>query len=278
MKLSIPLFEDYSLTIDERSTDDGEYPTKRLQKGLLLMHDGRELAEEGVGFGVPILKRGLQTVFPGDVELTERRRGAVREVTAVFEMNLVERLARPGAESLKSRSLYAAKDSLAALHRRSPRLRGPLTAASAALRQTFGWQTTYERAESSTTLKVTYAIDSDSGTVAVGVDTTGLNGNGVTEVVIMNEQGARHFDRYEDSDGSTLQGGQIGTWNEVSADKASFASSTHGVAFSLGQVKRARLHRGRELVGSRLAWSGFGYSLPPTLPAFGYDISVEKVS
>ena len=278
MRLSIPLFEDYSLTIAERSASDGEYPTKRLQKGLLLMHDGRELAEEGVGFGVPILKRGLQTVFPGDVELTERRRGAVREVTAVFEMNLVERLARPGAESLKSRSLYAAKDSLAALHRRSPRLRGPLTAASAALRQTFGWQTTYERAESSTTLKVTYAIDSDSGTVAVVVDTTGLRGDGLTELVIMNEQGARHFDRYEDSDGSALQGGQIGTWNEVSAAKVSFVSSTHGVAFSLGQVKRARLHRGRELVGSRLAWSGFGYSLPPTLPAFGYDISVEKVS
>ena len=278
MKLSIPLFEDYSLTIAERSTVDGEYPTKSLQKGLLLMHDGRELAEEGVGFGVPMLKRGMQTVFPGGVALKERRRGAVHELTAVFELNLVERLARPGGGGPKSRSLYAAKDSLAALHRRSPRLRGPLTAVSAALRRTFGWQTTYERAESTTTLKMTYAIDGAKGAVAVVVDTAGLAGDGVTELVIMNEQGARHFDRYEDSDGNALWGGRIGTWNEVSADKASFVSSAHGVAFSLGRVQGARLHRGRELVGSRLAWSGFGYSLPPTLPAFGYDISVEKVS
>ena len=278
MKLSIPLFEDYSLTIAERSTGDGEYPTERLQKGLLLVRDGCELAEEGVGFGVPILKRGMQTIFPGDVRLTERHRGPVREVAAIFEMNLVERLARPGAGSLESRSLYAAKDSLAALHRRSPRLRGPLTAASAALRRTFGWQTTYEEAESTATLKVTYAVDGAKGTVAVAVDTTGLRGDGVTELVIMNEQGARHFDRYEDSDGNALQEGQIGTWNEVSADKASFVSNADGVAFSLGQVEGARLHRGRELVGARLAWSGFGYSLPPTLPSFSYDISVEKVS
>ena len=276
MKLSIPLFEDYSLTIAERSTVDGEYPTKSLQKGLLLMHDGRELAEEGVGFGVPMLKRGMQTVFPGGVALKERRRGAVHELTAVFELNLVERLARPGAGSLKSPSLYAAKDSLAALHRRSPRLRGPLTAASATLRRTFGWQTTYEQAESTAALKVTYAIDGTKGTVAVAVDMGGLARDDVTEVVIMNEQGARHFDRYEDSDGSALRGGRIGTWNEVSADKASFVSSAHGVAFSLGQVEGARLHRGRELVGARLAWSGFGYSLPPTLPSFGYAITIEK--
>jgi hypothetical protein len=276
VKLSIPLFDDYSLTIAARSPGDGEYPTERLQKGLLLMHDGRELAEEGVGFGVPILKRGMQTIFPGGVALKERRRGAVHELTAVFELNLVERLARPGGGGPKSRSLYAAKDSLAALHRRSPRLRGPLTAVSAALRRTFGWQTTYERAESTTTLKMTYAIDGAKGAVAVVVDTAGLAGDGVTELVIMNEQGARHFDRYEDSDGNVLRGGQIGTWNEVCADKASFVSSTHGVAFSLGQVKGARLHRGRELVGARLAWSGFGYSLPPTLPSFGYAITIEK--
>ena len=30
-----------------------------------LLDDEHDLAEEGVGFGVPVLKRGLQTVFPG---------------------------------------------------------------------------------------------------------------------------------------------------------------------------------------------------------------------
>ena len=45
------------------------YPTRRLQKGLLLYAGEQELAEEGVGLGVPILKRGAQTVFPGSVRL-----------------------------------------------------------------------------------------------------------------------------------------------------------------------------------------------------------------
>ena len=80
----------------------------------------------------------------------------------------------------------------------------------------------------------------------------------------MNEQGARCFDRYEDSDGAVLRGAGIGTWDEVGADRASFVSTGHRVAFSLAQAPGARLYRGRELVGARLSWAGFGYSLPPT--------------
>jgi hypothetical protein len=276
MELSIPLFDGLSLKIAERSDDADGYPTRRLQKGLLLFDGRQELAEEGVGFGVPILKRGVETVFPGEMDLAWRRTGPVWEVTAVFAMDLIERLARPGGASLRSGVLYAAKDSLAALHRRAPPLRGPLTAVSTTLRRLFGWVTTYEKAEVSARLKVTYTIDGESGRIGVAVDITGLPKE-VTEVVVMNELGGRVFDRYVDADGSDLRGDAIGAWDAVTAASARFVSTAHGVAFSLAQVKGAKLRRGRELIGARLAWSGFGYSLPPTPGAFIYEVRIERL-
>ena len=163
MELSIPLFGGLSLRIAEQSDAAGSYPTRRLQKGLLLFDGPQELAEEGVGFGVPILKRGVQTIFPGELELAWRRTGPVWEVTAVFAMDLVERLAKPDGASLRSGVLYAAKDSLAALHRRVPLLRGLLTAASSGLRRLFGWVTTYEQAERCARLTVTYTVNGEQG-------------------------------------------------------------------------------------------------------------------
>ena len=275
MELSIPLPDGLSLKVTDRSGGSGSYPTRRLQKGLLLLDGREELAEEGVGLGVPILKRGVQTVFPGEMELAWTRTGPVWEVTAVFGMDLVERLTGPGGAGVQSRLLYAAKDSLAALHRRFPALRGPLTAASSMLRRTFGWVTTYEQADICARLKVTYTVGSERGTIGVAVDLSGLPED-VTEVVVMNELGGRHFDRYADTDGTDLHGDQIGTWDEVRAAKARFVSTAHKVAFSLAQVKGARLSRGRELVGARLAWSGFGYSLPPTPGAFTYEVRIER--
>ena len=276
MELSVPLFDGLSLKIAERSGDADGYPTRRLQKGLLLFDGPHELAEEGVGFGVPILKRGTQTIFPGEMKLAWRRTGPVWEVTAVFAMDLVERLAKPGGASLRSGVLYAAKDSLAALHRRVPPLRGPLTAASTTLRRLFGWVTTYEQAKVCARLKVTYTIDGEDGRIGVAIDIADLPRD-VTEVVVMNELGGRVFDRYMDADGSDLRGDAIGAWDAVTAASARFVSTAHGVAFSLTQAKGAKLSRGRELIGARLAWSGFGYSLPPTPRAFTYEVRIERL-
>ena len=277
MELSIPLFDGLSLRTDPMGRATG-YPTARLQKGLLLADGENDLAEEGVGFGVPILKRGAVTVFPGAVELTAQHSNSLWEVTATYQMNLVERLAKPGGARVRSDTLHAAKNALAALHRHSRLLRGPLSATSVALRRAFGWVTTYERTRCWATLAVVHTIRGELGTIDVTVDTNGLPRDDVTEIVLMNEQGARSFDRYRDSSGADLRGVQIGTWDRVAADKASFVCDAHSVAFTLGQMDGARLNRGRELIGSRLAWSGFGYCLPPVCGRFGYGLTVERLT
>ena len=277
MELSIPLFDGLWLKVADRSGDADGYPTRRLQKGLLLLDGPRELAEEGVGFGVPILKCGMRTIFPGELELAWERTGPTWAVTAVFAMDLVERLATPSGASLQSRVLYAAKDALAALHRRVPPLRGLLTATSTTLRRLFGWATTYEQTDVYARVKVTYTIDGRQGTIGVAVDTSGLPED-VTAVIVMNELGGRGFDRYTDADGLELRGDAIGTWNEVTAPRARFINAAHKVAFSLTQVEGAGLSRGRELIGARLAWSGFGYSVAPGPGSFAHEVRIERTS
>ena len=274
VKLSAPIGDGLEVKISDRPRGD-EYPTARLQKGLLLFHEGRDLAEEGVGFGVPILKRGALTVFPGAVQLDERRDGPRRVISAAFQMNLVERLAGTEGRGPSSAAFYALRDLLAALHRRLPALRGPLTMVSNIVRQRRGWVTTFEETDTWATLAVTYDIDGDAR-IGITIDTTGLSERGISEVVVMNELGARQFDQYLDSDGLRLRGRRIGTWHDVRAARACFASTGSRVAFSVRQVEGAKLYRGREIVGSRLAWSGFGYSLRPQRENFAFEVRIER--
>jgi hypothetical protein len=274
VELSVPLRDGLALKIADQPAV-GAYPTARLQKGLVLLHDGRDLAEEGVGFGVPMLKRGAQTIFPGGVRLSDRQEGASRVITATYQVDLVERLTGSQGRGPSSGRFYVARDLLAALHRRAPALRGPLTAVSNTVRRACGWVTTFEASSSGATLAVTYSIDAADARLRIAVDATGLRENGITEVVVMNELGARQFDQYIDTDGARLRGRKIGTWDEVRAAGAAFAGTISPVAFSVQRRDGARLYRGRELVGSRLAWSGFGYSLLPDTDRFVYDVRIE---
>ena len=112
-------------------------------------------------------------------------------------------------------------------------------------------------------------MEKETGKIIIEMDTGDLP-SGISEVVIMNELGASHFDVYKDASGVTLRSEGIGCWDKVNASDASFESSIHHVAFRLGQVKGAQLFRGRELVGNRLNWAGFGYSFPPSIKIFRY--------
>jgi hypothetical protein len=273
----IPILSDFELEIVTDRVAVGDYPTNQLRRGFLLFHHGQDLSEEGVGFGVPVLKRGFQTVFPGDIDLEVKQNDAVLELTAIFKMNLVERISRPSKGIVKSRSVYNAKNSLAALIRSIHLLRAPLTGVSNLLRGTLGWETTFEEAGLCSYLRMVYTLDGYSGLVNAIADTSDLVDKGLTEVIIMNEQGARCFDQYMDSNGILLRGKEIGCWDRVSAKEASFISNAHQVAFTLTNVEGARLFRGRELVGSRLAWAGFGYTFPPTYERFTYELRLRQL-
>jgi hypothetical protein len=276
MQIDLPGLPGVALKIEKNVHRAGGYATSQLQKGLLLIHNGEDLAEEAVGFGVPVLKRGLSTVFPGSADLTSERSGRDWAITAMFDMCLEEKIHRPGLGSLHSRPLYAIKNSLAASIRRFPALRAPLTALSSGLRRTLGWETAYEDAALRVPVPVRYTVHGEAGVVFIEVDAGALALDGISEVAVMNEQGGLAFARYCDSDGRCQRGGEIGCWDLVTAGEASFVSETRGLAFTLGQAGGARLYRGRELIGARLAWSGFGYTFPPAVRSLAYDVRIGR--
>jgi hypothetical protein len=274
----ISLGSGLSLKITNNSENQPGFPSSRLQKGLLLLENDQDLSEEGVGFGVPLLIRGLQTIFPGSIQLNSTKLGSLQVVEAIYTLNLEEKIGKPSQRGIESKLLYKVKNYLAALIRRMPFIRGLLTGISSLLRKLFGWETLYENSEFSTQLKITYRIDQQTGVVDVVIDRLDLSTSDITEVVVMNEQGARTFDQFVDSAGNSLVGKEIGCWDEISACEASFISSSHAVAFSLEQVAGAKLYRGRELIDSRLSWAGFGYSFPAQFDQFRYQVKIGRIS
>ena len=243
----------------------------------MLLDGGRDLSEEGVGIGVPVLKRGLQAVFPGSMTLAVLSEGPAWRVRATYRMDLVERLGGDRGGPVRSRSVYALRDVLAAAHRRVPALRAPLTAVSNAARRRLGWVTTFELVPPVATIPVDYRVAESGSVVTVAVDLRGVPAGAATEIALMNELGAGEFDRYEDAAGASLRGAAIGTWDPVDAATASFVSSRRGLAFTLAQAPEARLMRGREAVAGRLAWAGFGYVLRTGRPAFTYDVRISRL-
>ncbi len=255
------------------------YPTSGLQKGLLLLDGGQELSSEGVGFGVPVLKRGPRAVFSGSAEIVVHP-GTPRAITMVYTMDRVERLAGHRHRLVLHRPLDELREAFALLYRRAPLLRRPLLAASNGIRWLLRVRTRFEQTAQVAVVPVTYAAGDLPGDVVISADLGRLPAS-VTEVVLMNELGADVFDRYVDSDGADERGSGIGAWNQVRGASASFVASVSGVSFSLERapdpgVPGARLFHGREVAKGRLAWAGFGYSLRPGPATFTYTLRVAR--
>ncbi len=257
----------------------GPFPTSGLQKGLLLLDGGQELSSEGVGFGVPVLKRGPRAVFPGAAELIVHP-GTPHAITMAYTMDRVERLGGRRHRLFLHRPLDEAREAFALLYRRAPLLRRPLLAASNGVRWLLRVHTRFEQTTPVAVVPVTYAAGDVLGEVRVSADLTHLP-DAVTEVVLMNELGADVFDRFVDSDGADLRGAGIGAWNQVRAATASFVAAESGISFTLASdpdpdAPHVRLYRGREVANGRLAWAGFGYSLRPGPPSFTYTLRVAR--
>ena len=112
----------------------GGFPTSRIQKGLILELGNRDVSEEGVGFGLPVLKLGLQPVFPGSWKLSAKKSNGQCLIKADFEMNLGARMARSG-KIITSSLFYLAQENFSRVHREYPLLRRWISTSSRILRK-----------------------------------------------------------------------------------------------------------------------------------------------
>ena len=263
-----------SLVLDPAGSHNG-YPSSRIQKGITLACAGVDLCEEGVGFGVPVLRTELETIFPSAARLVGSG-GDPARVTVAYEMSLVGRVGAPGFRR-PGRLLAAANEVFARLHRGYPFLRTTLTTVSAVLTRSLGLSTVFESSRSRGTIICEYTVDVPGAQLGIHMDALGARRDGCVELILMNELGASRFTRYSDSDGLVLNGDEIESWSLVRAQRASLADPGTGISFSADRRPGARLYRGRELDAARLAWAGFAYVLPAMTGRFDYRLGMTRL-
>jgi hypothetical protein len=250
----------------------GSFPASRIQKGLVLGLGNRDLSEEGVGFGLPVLKIGSEPVFPGSCRISTTEHNGLCLIKADFEMNLRTEMARKG-KIINNGLICLARDTFCKIHREHPRFRKWISASSKALKKRLYLEDVFTEMPNLASVGVSYLICDYRIDVKFRFPAV----DGSTEIIILSEQGANCFDTYKDSDGLTLKGEKIGSWDEIKAKEASFVDSSDGLMFSLKKVEGARMFRGRELVAGCLAWSGLAYVLPPETKEFAYSIELGRI-
>jgi hypothetical protein len=122
-----------SLLIREPDREKQKFPSCRIQNGLVLFHGNIDLSEEGVGFGVPILKFGMRTIFPGSGCIESKKDVDKIRVKIDYDFNLAETIVFKGRR-IEGRTLYKIKESLSWLHRKYPFSRKFLMQGSNAIR------------------------------------------------------------------------------------------------------------------------------------------------
>jgi len=244
-----------------------------LQKGLVLLFRGVELIEEGIGFGVPVARYADKTYFPGSAETFTYANGdAARVIVKSFIYDTISRKRILGGPFINDR-LYAFIHGLYESAYLAHKGLRPIFDKVMELRKASGIRTHFIRVQSRGRIDVTYRCL--PGRIEVQVDLRKLDRSRCEEVVVLNEQGATFFRRYLDTDGLGLLDRQIGAWEKVEADEASFSDMEGTLAFTLKNVDNATLYRGSERVKGRFSWAGFSYALRPNASIFAYTIQLR---
>jgi hypothetical protein len=245
--------------------------TSALQKGLVLMLKGRELIEEGMGFGVPIVMYSDKTFFSSKAAVSIQKAALGYKLTKVFTLDTVS-LKKFGQYTYISDSVYSPfRKTFQTLYIKHKKL-NPFFNKLMELRELANIKTDFVTVKPRGTVKVTYHLQPTAINVQANFSNVALNK--CCEVLVLNEQGSSIFENYSDSSGLNLFGRKIGAWEIVDANQATLQSVNGKIFFSAQKVEGATLFRGWERTRKRFSWTGLSYSMGPTNGVFGYSIGL----
>jgi hypothetical protein len=245
--------------------------TAALQKGLVLLFDDKELIEEGVGFGVPIVKYDDKTFFPGAARVSMKETGSEVTLTKIYKLNTVS-LKKFGSATYINDTLYSPlRKTFQTLYLKHKKLT-PLFNKIMELREIANVNTEFIEVKPRGEVTVSYQCRLNE--IIVHVDFSKIALKQCSEILVLNEQGASFFPSYLDSKGLSLVGQGIGAWDAVLAKKSTLRSVNGKLSFQLQNMEGARLFRGFEHTKKRFSWVGLSYSMHPHNGTFDYSMKL----
>ena len=241
-----------------------------LQKGVIFQYNGAEVVGEGTGFGVPIGKYSDETFFSGLSILQVNRQENLVVFRKEFLMDLIAR-DRFRNFKLENTKLRRTIDYISLLYQKHKYLAGLILLVKGLLFK-LGVDSFFVKTTPKGRVVVTYTVNRNR--IVVKVNFSQLDRNNLRKVFVQNEQGAKFFRKYSDSDGLKLNDKEIGVWDLVKAQSARITDKHDRVGFSLKNVEGAVLRRGMEIAKNSLDWIGLDYELNPEHDQFEYEIEI----
>jgi hypothetical protein len=245
--------------------------TAKLQKGPILVCNGKELAEEGLGLGVPVCRYvdGTRFSLSADTFVDHSRRR--QSIVKIYNIDGIASKRFRGVPIRRGKYLASLLKVLEAGYRWLRRYM-----ANAALMldliSFLGMTNEYVPSRSKGQIEVVYRCSGAS--IQISANLEGLSQEGLQSTVFANEQGGTLFSKYTDSTGVELRGREIEPWRTTSAEWASLHSPEFGVGFSLQRPSGWSIVRGREVVKDRISWSGLDLLYRGIPQALEYRVTV----
>ena len=248
------------------------FQTARLQKGAIIVCNGVELVEEGLGIGVPVCRYQDGTRFSLSADTFVHDSDENPTIVKIYDMNgmaskrfreLLIRRGTPLAHLLKIleigyRGLSKFKTEAAVTLDILSRL---------------GMRNEYLLSPSKGRIAVTYRICGRVLELKATLDD--LSSDRAQSIIFANEQGGTVFNEYKDSTGIILRDEEIGPWQALQVQWASLRSRALGVEFTLRRPSRWSIVRGREVVRNRISWSGLDLFCGEMPEALEYSVEIS---